>query len=538
MSMITRLVDEWAEAGPVVWAEDDYGWITEAKEPIILADWQRLILSEYWTRRADIMTLFISAPKKSGKTLLNSLLTCHRWLTRPGIHFCLGNDWEQGAMLQAAMVGEMVKRHPLLKRYVKETKQELTFTPTGSKLITLSSDYAGSAGHNFLTVSWTELWGFVHESHQRLYEELVPPPLVGALRVVDSYAGWFGESVVLEKLWQRAEKGEQIGDSLTLIGQQLSYIAQHDEGHKKTWRGTEAQRQAYLLEVKEEALREGTFKRLHFNEWQSAEDTFITPEQWDALIDPGYRCPPPSKSLSLHVAVDIGVKRDWAAVASVVKLENALGLGPYRIWKPSKGTEIDLEAVEDYLKELDTSYRLASLAGDPSQFLYMKQRLNKGGIKTEEFIQSPAQLSKAGNALFDTIRQRRLLVYPGTNDLRECVLNARGKETERGVRLVKQTQARKIDAAIALAMSVALALEGHSWGNFKFLALAGTPPSRGQPGNLRIINAATGEGTTCPQCHAYLVAKQSNPAQSFCKKCGYEPGSGIPIAPAPVLRLF
>jgi phage terminase large subunit-like protein len=457
MSIIT-LIEEWQRLGPVGWAENDYGWIAETGKPITLADWQRLILGEYWQRREAVSTLFISAPKKSGKTLLNSLLTCYRWLTRPGIHFCLGNDWDQAAMLQAAMVGEMVKRHPLLKRYVKETRQELVFTPTGSRLVTLASDYAGSAGHNFLTVSFTELWAFAWESHLRLYEELTPPPLVEALRIVDSYAGWFGESIVLEAIWERAEKGERIGDNLTLTGQQLSYIAQNDEGHRQTWRGTEAQRLAYLKE-QEETLRAGTFRRLHANLWQSAEDTFITPEQWDRLISPGYHCPEPDRGLGLHVAVDIGVKRDWAAVASVTKLDNGLGLGPYRIWKPSKGVEVDLEAVEDYLKELDALYNLLSLAGDPSQFLYMKQRLNRGGIKTEEFIQSPSQLSKAGNALFDSIRQTRLMIYPGADDLRECVLNARGKETERGVRLVKQTQSRKIDAAIALAMAVALAME-------------------------------------------------------------------------------
>lgn len=96
------------------------------------------------------------------------------------------------------------------------------------------------------------------------------------------------------------------------------------------------------------------------------------------------------------------------------------------------------------------------------------QRLNRGGIRTEEFSQHPNQMTKAGNALFDTIRQCKLAVYAGAVDLRECVLNARGKETERGVRLVKQTQSRKIDAAIALAMSVALALEKPEQGPAQF----------------------------------------------------------------------
>lgn len=469
MATIHTLIDEWSKMPVADWAENDYGWILDNGSPIRLADWQRLILGEYWQRREDVSTLFISAPKKSGKTLLNSLLTCYRWLTRPGIHFGLGNDFDQGAMLQADMVGEMCKRHPVLKRYVKQTAKELVFTPTNSRLITLPADYAGSSGHNFLTVSFTEVWALTYESHTRLYEELTPPPLVGALRVVDSYAGWQGESILLENIWNRAKSGQQLADSLYLTGQQLSFIAEGDAGHQATWRGNESQRQAYLTEQRE-TLRDGTFRRLHRNEWQTAQDAFITAELWDALITPGYVCP--VSNVTLHVAVDIGVKRDWAAVAGVSELDDGmLGLGPYRIWKPSKGAEVDLSAVEDYLIELDNKYTLASLAGDPSQFLYMKQRLNRGGITTEEFSQHPAQMTKAGNALFDTIRQSKLRVYPGATDLRECVLNARGKETERGVRLVKQTQSRKIDAAIALAMAVSLALENPAPGEVVSISL-------------------------------------------------------------------
>lgn len=466
---ITNLIEAWRQLGPIGWAENDFGWITEDNSPIRLADWQRLILSEYWRHQADVSTLFISSPKKSGKTLLNSLLTCYRWLTRPGVHFALGNDFDQGAMLQSDMIGAMCQRHPILKRYTKINKGELIFLPTNSRLITLPADYAGSSGHNFLSVSFTELWAFTAESHLRLYEELTPPPLVDALRILDSYAGWQGESILLENIWNRAKVGQPIADSLYLTGQQLSYIAEGEAGHKHTWRGTEAQRQAYLTEQRE-TLREGTYRRLHFNEWQNAEDAFIQPEQWDALVTPGYLCP--LSSVSLHVAVDIGVKRDWAAVASVTELEDGmLGLGPYRIWKPSKGSEVDLSSVEEYLVSLDNKYTLASLAGDPSQFLYMKQRLNRGGITTEEFVQTVSQMTKAGNALFDTIRQARLKVYPGADDLRECVLNARGKETERGVRLVKQTQSRKIDAAIGLAMAVSLALENPAPGEITAVVL-------------------------------------------------------------------
>lgn len=533
---IIQLVDEWAKLDPATWAQGRFGWITEAGQPVTLADWQRAVISEYWQRRQVISTLFISTVKKSGKTFLNSLLAAHRWLTLPGVHFALGNDQDQAALLQSAMIADMIKRHPVLRRYVKINRNELVFTPTGSRLITLPSDYQGSAGHNFLTVSFTELWAFIHEGPFRMYEELTPPPLSGALRLVDSYAGWEGESLLLRQIWDRGLSGERINDDwpIFLVGQQLSYIHQGEEAQIRCWRGSEEERIAYYAE-QAAGQRQGTFNRHHLNQWQNAESVFITPEQWDALIDLSYRCPLPGKSTRLYVAYDMAVVRDWAAVVSVFRDGDLLKLGPYRVWKPGKKRqEIDQDAVEEYLISLADNYTIADLRGDDTQFASIRQRLNRSGIKTEKFSQHANEMTKAGNALYDTIRQTRLVVYPGADDLRTCVLNARGKETERGVRLVKQTQSRKIDAAIALAMAVSLALDdaGKQWRNIPFL------PVPGNEYEARIIQAL--DLPKCPRCNAErLQPSRSDQNTLQCRYCGFirREGERIPQMPTPAERL-
>jgi hypothetical protein len=66
-----------------------------------------------------------------------------------------------------------------------------------------------------------------------------------------------------------------------------------------------------------------------------------------------------------------------------------------------------------------------------------------------------SRMTEAGNALFTAVREGRLRVYPGARDLREHVLAASARETDRGIRLVKTAGRRKIDGAIALAMAVA-----------------------------------------------------------------------------------
>lgn len=504
---ITTLISEWQQLSPIEWAENPYGWILEDGQPITLADWQRLILAEYWQRQADVSSLFISTVKKAGKTALNSLLVCYRWLTIPGLHYTVANDQAQSEELQFNFVAEMVKRHPVLKRYAKITRDTILFLPTGSRIVNLPYDAAGAAGANFNTVSFSELWGYRFEEGERLFEELTPPPLVGALRIIDSYAGFEGESELLQRVWDRGQAGERISDEwpLTLAGQQLSYIHQGEDAQRRCWRGTEAQRQAYYTE-QQATLRPGTYKRLHLNQWAASEDVFILPEQWDALISSDYYCPGPAKDVRLHIACDIGVKRDHSAVCSVFRQDGLLWLGPFRIWKPVAGREVDLQAVEDYLAELWRGYKVVTLSGDPSQFLHIKQRLQKAGIAVTEFIQSASNMTRAGNTLFDVIRQSRLRVYPGANELKTYVLNARAKETERGIRLIKSTESKKIDAAIALAMCVTDAEENTPhWRDIDFTKtfdiLKGKYDTHAAPGR-------------CPTCRSLL--RQGVQSCHFC----------------------
>jgi phage terminase large subunit-like protein len=455
MSSITHLVDTWSGMEPAAWAGHRYGWIMADGQPIILTPWQRVILSEYWRRRSDVSTLFVSTVKKSGKTLLDSLLLAYRWLTIPSVHFAVGNDQDQSAELQTTMISAMALRHPILSRHVKTSRNELTFEPTGSRIIALPMDYRGASGANFATVSITELWAFEYETARRLYEELTPVP-GDCLRIVDSYAGFEGEGDTLKMLWDRGLSGQQVNDEwpITMTGRQLSYIHQGEDAQARCWRGTEVERLAYYTEQRA-TLREGTYRRLHLNEWASAEDVFITADLWDSLIDPAHACPAPGDHVTLTVGLDASVKHDHTAAVSVCQAGERVALGPYRIWKPP----IDLEAVESYIADLARRYRVAAVVYDPYQLAHLSQRLDRAGVRMQEWPQTVSNMTEAGNTFYDLIRQGRLVVYPGADDLRAHVLAAAAKETPRGIRLVKSESGRKIDAGIALAMACAVVNE-------------------------------------------------------------------------------
>jgi len=452
-----KLIAQWREMTPMQWAEHAYGWIGDDGQPIALAEWQRVVLAEYWARRHAVSTLFVSTTKKAGKTLLDSLLTCYRWLTMPHVHFVVGNDQDQSAELQINMIAAMVKRHPVLASCCKLNRAEIVFEPTGSRIVSLPMDAPGAAGANFATASFTELWGFVYEQNERLYDELTPIP--GAtpydcLRIVDSYAGFVDESELLRRVWDRGLAGERISEQwpIYLTGQQLSYIHQGDDAQRRCWRFSEAARLAYYVE-QQETLRANSYRRLHRNEWASSEDKFISPEQWDALILEGYHAPGPDKAVHLVAGVDLAVKHDYAAVVTVWPNDGLLYLGPYRIFVPAP--EVDIGAVEHYIEELAAKYSLDRANADPYQMAGSIQRLQRKGIRIAEYPQTVSNMTLAGNSLFDCIREGRLVVYAGADSLREHVLNAHAKETSRGIRLIKEASSRKIDAAIALAMAVA-----------------------------------------------------------------------------------
>ena len=128
MKAIT-LIERWRELSPADWASSEYGWILPNGEPIVLADWQRAVL-DAWYSNSDASTLAISAPKKCGKTLLNAVLLCWRWLCLDGEHFAVANDLDQAVGRQFSEVSEMVRRHPFLRSKVQADKKRLEFRPT------------------------------------------------------------------------------------------------------------------------------------------------------------------------------------------------------------------------------------------------------------------------------------------------------------------------------------------------------------------------------------------------------------------------
>ncbi|MCL4533906.1 MAG: terminase large subunit [Bacteroidetes bacterium] len=458
------LVREWRDMGPVAWAEHSLGWIGEDGQPIKLYPWQRAVLEAWWSLRGTTTTLGISNIKKTGKTQLNAFLLCWRWLALPGEHFPVGNDLDQSAGRQFAMIADMVRRHPYLSANVTITRTQLRFEPTGSTLSALASDAAGNAGANHLTASHTEAWGILYEAGIRSWEELTPPPGLRhglpAMRIADSYAGWEAESKTWHALVDRGVAGERISEKWPIYrnGGLLLFHAEGEEAQALCFPGTPEEAAAYYADQRG-ALRANAFLRMHQNKRVSGESRFIPIEWWERAATG--KPVPADPSLDVVLGVDAGLKRDTAAVTAVAWDADTrrARLVAHRLFRPVPGETLDIEdTLEAAVLDLRQRFRVKAVRYDPWQFQRSAQSLTKAGVPMEEFAQSMPNLTAMSSNLYELMKGGNLEGYPD-DDIRDAFIAAVAVEGSRGMKIAKEKASHKIDVVVSLAMAALGAVE-------------------------------------------------------------------------------
>lgn len=438
---------------------------------MVLRPWQRLVVSAMFPEDGSPSrwtTFLLSTIKKAGKTTLNAWVTLYAALTFPPGEtvFVLANDQAQAEENCFDLIVDAVRTAGLEKSGEAIVRSDrIIFSKTGTRIITLSADFAGAAGARFGVTSWTELWAYRHESHVRLWEELTPIPNRRSLRIVDSYAGYENDAPALEPLWKRALEGERLDPELPVYsnGQLWAYIDQGVEAQERGWLGRPEDRDAYYAE-QAASLRPGTFARLHLNQWQSGAEVFIDAETYDGCVRHDLRPVVSDPGVSVCVGVDAATRRDCAAVAAVARVTDDEGkvifrLVRHRIWTVDRGGTLDLEAtMEAFLLELSRGFRVVKVLYDPSQFVRSAQALEGQGLRMEKFDQTSGNLTVAGQNLFDLLKAEQLELYPD-DELRRHFLNAVAVSSGRGWRLAKEKASAKIDGCAAVSFAALAAVQ-------------------------------------------------------------------------------
>lgn len=428
--------------------------LNEKGRPWRLTVYQRrvLVLAFRWSPPgALLMRLFLwSEPKKSGKTFVAAVLGLWWAFTNPNSEIiAAANDLDQSVGRVFKTMAALLKHNPDLGASATIRAAEIQLS-NGTVITAIASDYRGAAGSRHSLVIFDELWGYTLERAERLFEELTPPPTEpNAWVLVATTAGFVGESVLLERLYQRGLAGERLDADLEV---------HRADDLTMFWSNTPRQPWQTVEYYAEQArtLRPATFARLHRNEWGCAESALLTPELWDGCVEPAWAPADADPDLPLWVGVDLGIKSDTSAVVAVTddQEDRLVVLARHRIWTPSPGAPLDLAAtVEAYVRELAAAFRLSAVFVDPWQAATTIAALRRDGIPAREFPQTEGNTVRMGEALYGLLRSRRLVLYPDV-EMRRQAMNAVGVEGARGVRIAKASPARKVDAIVALAMAV------------------------------------------------------------------------------------
>jgi len=158
-----------------------------------------------------------SCGKKSGKTSIGAMIAA--WFAFSGICgrngeiYYLANDLEQSQSRGYRDLKRCIESNPVLLEACSDVHIKHIILKDGTMVQAISSDYAGAAGSNPNLSLFDELWGFTSEGARRLFDEMTPPPTrENAMRVITTYAGFVGESELLEDIYKRIVRPENLID--------------------------------------------------------------------------------------------------------------------------------------------------------------------------------------------------------------------------------------------------------------------------------------------------------------------------------------
>ena len=275
--------------------------------------------------------IIFSAPKKSGKTALSSMCAIYAALVLGGPFaevYCLSNDFEQsqGRVFQPA--ARIIQASPLLAGSAKVTSDKIVFPSTGASITAVANDYSGFAGANPTLCIFDELSGYTSESSRRLWDESAFSPtrkVSGRLTV--TYAGFEGESELLEGIYKKGMAGNPIGADLYEAPGMLMYWTHIGPAPWQTDAWREQMRQT---------SRPNAYLRHVENRWVTSESEFVPMEWWDACANSEARPILSDPSLPVWLGVDASVKRDSTAIVAVTGDANAkkVRLVRHRIFQP------------------------------------------------------------------------------------------------------------------------------------------------------------------------------------------------------------
>lgn len=456
---------------PVDWIEQNF-YLYDQAEKMHLYDCQARPLREALRRDADgkliYNTVLWSWPKKSAKSTVVAAVVDYVCATQPRSSAKLvANDLKQADSRVGMYLRENLRnnddRLPTVR--IKPTGYRIDYL-NRSTVEMIPIDPKGEAGGNDNLIVYSELWGWKSKAHIQMWEEMTlsPNKFRNAQRWIDTYAGYYGESPILERLYDLGvNKGRQLWPDLEVyVNEKARLLCVWVTKPMLPWQ-LDADGQAYYAEQRE-TLTVQAFSRMHENQWASSNDAFIDMAWWQGCKG---TIPTLRQMQPLVIAVDAGVTSDTFAIVAVsaVRTPPVEGypegreLTEVRYCKlfvaPLNG-KLDFADPERELIRLCETYNVQMIVYDPYQLHELMTRFRRRLLAPcHEFPQGERR-AKADKHLYDIIRDRSVVWdqrMANVDDLKDHISHANQKAENERLRIVKRTEDDKIDGAVALSMA-------------------------------------------------------------------------------------
>lgn len=447
---------------PVHWIETEF-FIPETGGALRLEPYQAAVLHKALTRDADghfpYSVVLWSDLKKSAKSTIAGgvvlwLAWHHAWETCRVV----ANDLKQAASRTFYYITRAIELNPRLRAVCKVKNYHIEL-PNHTTIEAIASDPKGEAGGGDLIVCFTELWAAKNEAAKQLWTETTLSPLKygQSLRWCESYAGFEGESPILEQLYQSGvTDGARVDvgiDGLELYENAAARsLCLWNTVPRCPWLTPEYYAQETAV------LTPSEMARIHGNRWQQSSNPFVPIAWWNACQRDGTTF---ERTRSMVVALDAAVSNDCFGIVAGVRVGDVIQVIRARKWTPPPGGKLDYTSRENaddtnypegFLRALVRQFNVVSIVYDEYQLHDFCTRLQADGLGWFVPFPQGAQRLVADRQLYDLIRDQQI-VHDGDADLHEHIYNAnRTDEEQDKMRIVKRTPERKIDLAVCCSM--------------------------------------------------------------------------------------
>jgi phage terminase large subunit-like protein len=450
-------------------------------EDLKLLPWLRPLMQYASTPTNDFYMPFqiciFSGPKKQTKTSTSSyfaLWYADNICDQNGEVYVQANAIDHAKERAFGMMGDLININPILKQRFPESWKSFIKSARGVNIKPVANDPGTVAGCNNELVLGDEIWNLTTAAHKKVWAELTPTPSRrNSMRWVSTYAGYEGESEILEQLYKLGLTGEPVpefaymespdGSPVVRVHKKAGMLFYWDHVGRMPYHQSKRGKQE--IAKQRYSLPDHQFERLWRNNWAKSKGE-IKRSLWERAIMPDYRPPSlqPNRGIYLAVGVDAGTRRDRAAVQSAFRKEITgpdgtksmrICRGPGRRWDPKDfdGDIINLEStIEAFVKQLYGLFNVRVVVYDPWQMVRIAEEWRKAGITCDEYnFQSEAARVKLGTSMMDLLTGRELVTDddPVLEEERKAVMLV---QSNKGYQLSKQPGGRQ-DSFIAYALA-------------------------------------------------------------------------------------